>query len=58
MRIIISCFLLCLVQLASSQENFKIVSSASIIMDMAEHILGDKHEIELIVPIGGDPKDG
>jgi ABC-type Zn uptake system ZnuABC Zn-binding protein ZnuA len=55
MRIILSTFFLLFTFLASSQKEFNIVSSASIIMDMAQHIAGDKQKIQLIVPIGGDP---
>ena len=55
MRILLVTFVLLISQWALSQKQFKIVSSASIIMDMAEHIAGDKQQIEYIVPIGGDP---
>ncbi len=39
----------------SSQEKLKVVASASMIADMATEIIGDLHDIEMIVPIGGDP---
>lgn len=55
MRILLVSFTLLISQWALSQKQFKIVSSASIIMDMAEHIAGDKQKIDYIVPIGGDP---
>lgn len=38
-----------------SQERLNVVASASMIADIAKNILGDKHSIEMIVPIGGDP---
>lgn len=38
-----------------AQEKYSIVASASIFMDMAQHIVGDLHTVDLIVPIGGDP---
>ncbi len=37
------------------QEKLNIISSASIFNDMAENIIKDKHHLEAIVPIGGDP---
>jgi len=38
-----------------AQEKIKIVSTASMIYDMAKNITGDLAENEVIVPIGGDP---
>lgn len=38
-----------------SQERLSVVASASMIADIAENVIGDKHNIEMIVPIGGDP---
>jgi len=40
---------------ASSQNKKKIVTSASMIADMTKEIVGDLHDVEMIVPIGGDP---
>ncbi len=39
----------------SAQEKLKIVASASMISDMAQEIIGPLHDVEMIVPIGGDP---
>ena len=48
--------LLCCHHLLSAQEEPKtIVASASMIADMTEQIVGDLHDVEMIVPIGGDP---
>ncbi len=56
MRIITSFFLLFLIAIdLSSQDKLQVVTSASMIADMAEEIIGDLHEVEMIVPIGGDP---
>jgi len=38
-----------------SQDKIKIVTSASMIADMTQEIVGDLHDVEMIVPIGGDP---
>jgi len=38
-----------------AQDQYKVVSTASIFADMAENIAGDRIKIETIVPIGGDP---
>jgi len=37
------------------QDRPKVLATASMISDMAQVIAGDKLEIGLIVPIGGDP---
>lgn len=50
--------LLLLIAISSySQENTRplVVSTASMIMDIAQHIGGDKFDYAVIVPIGGDP---
>ncbi len=39
----------------NSQERLSIVATASMIADMARNIVGDQHDIKMIVPIGGDP---
>lgn len=39
----------------TAQKKFRIVTSASIMQDMAQNIAGDLQIIENIVPIGGDP---
>jgi len=39
----------------TSQDRLKVVASASMIADMTHEIVGDLHDIEMIVPIGGDP---
>lgn len=36
-------------------QQLKIVASASMISDIANNVIGDLHDIEMIVPIGGDP---
>ena len=36
-------------------ERLSIVASASMIADIAQNIVGDRHDISMIVPIGGDP---
>ena len=38
-----------------AQDALNIVASASMIADIASEVVGDSHEIEMIVPIGGDP---
>lgn len=40
---------------ANAQKRLKIVASASMISDIASNVIGDLHEIDMIVPIGGDP---
>jgi len=39
----------------AAQKQLKVVASASMISDIASNVIGDLHEIEMIVPIGGDP---
>jgi len=39
----------------TAQDKKKIVTSASMIADMTKEIVGDLHDVEMIVPIGGDP---
>lgn len=46
------CFML---NAAYAQEKLNIVASASMISDMAQQIIGPLHDVEMIVPIGGDP---
>jgi len=41
--------------MSAQQERLKIVSSASMISDIASNVIGDIHDLEMIVPIGGDP---
>ncbi|MEM8529169.1 MAG: zinc ABC transporter substrate-binding protein [Bacteroidota bacterium] len=56
MKYILLPFFLLLASFSFSQESsYKVVSTASIFADMAENIAGDRLEIEMIVPIGGDP---
>jgi len=38
-----------------AQDRLNILASASMFQDMAENIIGDKYDVGLIVPIGGDP---
>ena len=38
-----------------AQEKPKVVASASMLYDIAKNIAGDEVELEMIVPIGGDP---
>lgn len=38
-----------------SQERLHIVASASMLQDIASRVIGLDHDIEMIVPIGGDP---
>ena len=46
----------CLIlNIAQAQEKLNIVASASMISDMAEQIIGPLHDVQMIVPIGGDP---
>ena len=39
----------------SAQDRLNILASASMFADMAQNIIGDKHDVGLIVPVGGDP---
>jgi len=39
----------------SAQDKPRVVASASMIFDMAKNIAGDLVDLEMIVPIGGDP---
>ncbi len=57
MRIVIQSFILFLLlpQFMVSQEKPLVVTSASMMADMARNIGGDKIEVRMIVPIGGDP---
>ena len=41
--------------LISQKERLNVVASASMIADIASNIIGDLHDIDMIVPIGGDP---
>lgn len=38
-----------------AQDKPKVIASCSMISDMAENIVGDLMDVEMIVPIGGDP---
>lgn len=38
-----------------SQERLSIISSASMLQDIASRIIGTDHNLQMIVPIGGDP---
>ncbi len=38
-----------------AEESYKVIATASIFADMAKNIAGDKLDIGLIVPVGGDP---
>ena len=50
--LILSFAMVCQLQ---AQKKFRIVTSASIMQDMAQNVAGDIQTIENIVPIGGDP---
>ena len=43
------------VQIAVASDSLLIVSTASMIQDIAYNVIGDLHQLETIVPIGGDP---
>ena len=47
-------FLICSGQI-NGQEKIEVLSSASMLSDMAKNIVGDLGEVQTIVPIGGDP---
>jgi len=55
MRLNILTILLLLTVSLLGQERLKVVASASMIADITQNIIGDLHDIEMIVPIGGDP---
>ena len=40
---------------SQAQDRLSILASASMFADMAKNIIGDKHAVDLIVPVGGDP---
>lgn len=54
-QIFTTIFLFIAVLASGQQEPLKVLASASMWADMAENIGGDLIEIDLIVPIGGDP---
>lgn len=54
-KLILVVLLLTQVYTGWTQDRLKIVASASMIADIARNITGDLHEVEMIVPIGGDP---
>ena len=41
--------------LYSQEKDLKVVATASMISDIAYNVIGNLHEIETIVPVGGDP---
>lgn len=47
--------LCCLIFNNSFAEKPNVIATASMIQDMAQNIVGDLYEVDLIVPIGGDP---
>ena len=56
MRTLYAAFIILLISSSIfSQDKLKVVASASMIADMTKEIVGDLHDIEMIVPIGGDP---
>jgi len=55
MRILIAIGLLLIQFNISAQEKIKVISTVSIIADIASNIVGETADIETIVPIGGDP---
>ncbi len=48
-------FLLLAFNFIYANEKPKVVCTASMIWDIAQNIFGDKANVELIVPVGGDP---
>lgn len=54
-KINILIFLFVIPLLSFGKEKPKIIATASMIADMAKHIIGDKFEVTTIVPIGKDP---
>lgn len=56
MRILILIvFLFAQVQTFAQAKKIKVISTVSIIADIASNIVGETADIEMIVPIGGDP---
>lgn len=55
MKYLLLCLALLIISGATAQERPLVVSSASMIQDIAQHIGGDRFRYEMIVPIGGDP---
>ena len=55
MRILILLGLLVVQFQLTAQEKIKVISTVSIIADIASNIVGETADIETIVPIGGDP---
>jgi len=55
MRFLIAIGFLLLQLNTSAQEKIKVISTVSIIADIASNIVGETADIETIVPIGGDP---
>ena len=45
----------CFIYNISIAEQPNVTATASMIQDMAQNIVGDLYEVDLIVPIGGDP---
>lgn len=45
----------CLTSSLIAQQKLRVVASASMIQDIASQVIGNNHNIEVIVPIGGDP---
>jgi len=41
--------------ITTAQDRLNVLASASMFADMAKNIIGNKHDVGLIVPVGGDP---
>ena len=54
-RVLFIFLLLVLAAPTFGQEKLSIVTSASMLADMAKNVTGDLHDVKMIVPIGGDP---
>jgi len=52
---LITLFLVSLLCSLTGQKKLKIVASASMLQDIASRVIGSEHQIDMIVPIGGDP---
>lgn len=55
MRYIVLCLLMIGASYLSAQEKLKVVTSVTILKDMAELIAGDELVVQCIMPIGSDP---
>lgn len=55
MKNYILALLCCFIYNISIAEKPNVIATASMIQDMAQNIVGDLYEVDLIVPIGGDP---